>query len=74
MDFIPLNTSSFCVRAHILTTMNMKATVCLDVMPCSLVDRYQCLRGNCCHPVWGRSCSQQVPVNQIMWQHITKEQ
>lgn len=45
MDLIPLNTSSFCVGAQILTAMNMKATVCLYVMSCGLVDRYQCVRG-----------------------------
>lgn len=74
MDLIPLNISSFCVRAQILTLMNMKATVCLDVMSCSLADRYHCVRGNRCHPLWGESWSQQVPVNQIIWQHITKKQ
>ena len=67
MEHIPLNTSSYCVRAQILTATNMNATVCLDVIPCSLIDRYQC------HPVWGKSWSQQLAVNQIIWQHITKQ-
>jgi hypothetical protein len=37
-----------CMRSQVLTMVTMKITVFWDVMSCSLVDIYECLRGTFC--------------------------
>jgi hypothetical protein len=45
-----------CVRFQVLTAKSVKVAVCWDIVPCSLVEIYRCVRGASagiwCHVVW----------------------
>jgi hypothetical protein len=46
-----------CMRCQFVRAVTMKITVFWDVMPYSLVDRYQCFRGTCYHHHQGKDGS-----------------
>jgi hypothetical protein len=41
------------MRLEVLLTVTMKVIVFWDVVPCSLLDRYQCIGGICCNEAGG---------------------
>lgn len=48
----------------VLTVLDMKITVFSDMVPCRLIERYQCFRGTCLLDLQGRPwrCKQWLPL------------
>jgi hypothetical protein len=64
------------VRFEVFTTITMKIVVFMDVVPCNLLDIYQCFRETCSFRLQGRRRSSSetwVNVGQISRHNIPKE-